>query len=193
MVGLPQDEGIPIISIISRLVNHKGLDLVVGGIEEILREKVQFIILGKGDRGYELYFKSLQERYKQKVSARIDFNHDMARKIYSGTDFLLMPSISEPCGIAQMIASRYGSVPIVHETGGLKDSIHDCSLGTGNGFSFYDLTTSALVSTIKRALELYKNKKNWENLVNEVMQVDFSWNNSAKEYRDMYLSLAIKE
>lgn len=192
MVGLPQNVDIPVISVISRLVQHKGMDLIMHGIEEILREKVQFIILGKGDRGYELYFKSLQEKYHDKVAARIDFSSDIARKIYAGSDFLLMPSISEPCGIAQMIASRYGTVPIVRETGGLKDSIHDCSLGLGNGFTFYEQTPENLVGTIKRALEVYKNKDDWTKLVHSVMTEDFSWNHSAKEYYNMYLNLTNK-
>lgn len=192
MVGLPQNVDIPVVSIISRLVKHKGMDLITNGIEEILREKVQFIILGKGDRGYELYFKSLQERYHDKVAARIDFSSDMARKIYAGSDFLLMPSISEPCGIAQMIASRYGTVPIVRETGGLKDSIHDCSLGSGNGFTFYEQTPENLIDTIKRALEVYKNKDDWTKLIYSVMTEDFSWNHSAKEYHSMYLNLTDK-
>ncbi len=192
MVGLPQNVDIPVVSIISRLVKHKGMDLITNGIEEILREKVQFIILGKGDRGYELYFKSLQERYHDKVAARIDFSSDMARKIYAGSDFLLMPSISEPCGIAQMIASRYGTVPIVRETGGLKDSIHDCSLGSGNGFTFYEQTPENLINTIKRALEVYKNKEDWTKLIYSVMTENFSWNHSAKEYHSMYLTLTDK-
>jgi len=192
LVGLTQNPDIPIIAIISRLVHHKGMDLIMHGIEEILREKVQFIILGKGDRSYELYFKSLQERYHDKVSTRIDFNSDIARKIYAGSDFLLMPSISEPCGISQMIASRYGTVPIVRETGGLKDSIHDCSLGEGNGFTFYEQTPKALVGCIKRALSVYNNKEDWTNLVKSVMSVDFSWNHSAEEYHSMYLNLTDK-
>lgn len=189
MEGLPQNIDIPLIAVISRLVNHKGMDLIMNGIEEILREKVQFVILGKGDRGYELYFKSLHVKYHDKVAARIDFNTDIARKIYAGADFLLMPSISEPCGIAQMIASRYGTVPIVRETGGLKDSIHDCSLGNGNGFTFYEQTPESLVNTIKRALSVYKNKEDWSELVKTVMSVDFSWNHSAEEYHSMYLNL----
>ncbi len=192
MVGLPQNVDIPVISIISRLVKHKGMDLIMNGIEQILKEKVQFIILGKGDRSYELYFKSLQDRYHDKVAARIDFSSDMARKIYAGSDILLMPSISEPCGIAQMIASRYGTVPIVRETGGLKDSIHDCSLGTGNGFTFYEQTPENLVGTIKRSLEVYKNKDDWTKLIHSVMTEDFSWNHSAKEYHDMYFNLTDK-
>ena len=192
MVGLPQNLDIPIIAVISRLVHHKGLDLIMHGIEEILKEKVQFIILGKGDRNYELYFKSLQERYHNKVATRIDFNPDIARKIYAGADFLLMPSISEPCGIAQMIASRYGTVPIVRETGGLKDSIHDANLGSGNGFTFYEQTPEALIDSIKRALSVYKNANDWTNLVKSVMSIDFSWNHSADEYHNMYLNLTGK-
>jgi starch synthase len=189
MLGLPQNSSVPVIAIISRLVSHKGMDLITNGIEEILKEKVQFIILGKGERGYELFFKSLQDRYHDKVSVRIDFNNDMARKIYAGADMFLMPSISEPCGIAQMIASRYGTVPIVRETGGLKDSIKDCSTGAGNGFTFSENNSEALVATIKRALAVYNNKDQWEELVKSVMAIDFSWNKSAEEYYKMYLSL----
>ncbi|MEL7649680.1 MAG: glycogen synthase GlgA [Sedimentibacter sp.] len=189
LAGLPQDENIPVIAIISRLVKHKGFDLIVHAVEEVLKEKVQFVVLGKGDRGYELYFKSLQDRYHDKVAVRIDFNSDLARKIYAGADFFLMPSISEPCGIAQMIASRYGTVPIVRETGGLKDSIHDCSLGTGNGFTFSQPKAKALAETIKRGLGVYSRKEDWTKLVEAVMSVDFSWKSSAVKYYDMYQSL----
>lgn len=184
--GLPQNKDIPVIAIISRLVKHKGIDLIINGIEEVLREKVQFIILGKGEREYELCLKSLQDIYHDKISARIDFNSDLARKMYAGADFLLMPSISEPCGIAQMIASSYGTVPIVRETGGLKDSIHDCSFGSGNGFTFYEQTPQALSNTIKRALKVYNNKEDWKKLVETVMSIDFSWSKSAEKYYNMY-------
>lgn len=189
MAGLPQDENIPVVAIISRLVKHKGFDLIINGIEELLKEKVQFIILGKGDRSYELRFKSLQDIYHDKISVRIDFNPDLARKLYAGADFLLMPSISEPCGIAQMIASRYGTVPIVRETGGLKDSIKDLSLGSGNGFTFYEQTPEALTDTVKRALSVYSNKEDFKELVKTVMSKDFSWEKSAEKYLDMYKNL----
>ncbi len=189
MLGLPQDENIPIIAVISRLVSHKGLDLIIKGIEEILQEKVQFVVLGKGDRSYELYFKSLQERYHNKVAVKIDFNNDMSRKIYAGADIFLMPSISEPCGISQMIASRYGTIPVVRETGGLKDSIHDASLGDGNGFTFYEKDSNALVDSIKRALNVYSNKENWNNLIKTAMTTDFSWNHSAEDYYQLYSNL----
>ncbi len=189
MTGLPQDESIPVIGIISRLVWHKGFDLIINGIEDILKEKVQFIILGKGDRNYELHFKALQDVYHDKIAVTIDFNTDLAKKLYAGADFILMPSISEPCGIAQMIASRYGTVPIVRETGGLKDSIKDCSLGEGNGFTFYEQSPKALTDTVKRALQVYANKEDFKKLVKAVMSVDFSWEKSAEKYYELYKNL----
>ncbi len=189
MAGLPQEKEVPVIAIISRLVKHKGFDLIINAMEELLREKVQIIVLGKGDRSYELSFKSLQEIYHDKIAVRIDFNTDLARKLYAGADIFLMPSISEPCGIAQMISSRYGTVPIVRETGGLKDSIKDASLGFGNGFTFYEQTAEALISAVKRALTVYNNKEDWESLVKTVMSVDFSWEKSAEKYYDMYSNL----
>ena len=158
-------------------------------MEEILKERVQLIILGKGDRGYELFFKSMQDSYNEKVSARIDFNSDLARKIYAGADLFLMPSISEPCGIAQMISSRYGTVPIVRETGGLKDSIKDASLGEGNGFTFGEQSPHALYDAVKRALRVYNNKEDWGKLVKSVMEIDFSWKKSAEKYFEMYSGL----
>lgn len=191
MAGLPQDEEIPVIAIISRLVKHKGLDLIINGIEEILKEKVQFIILGRGDRNYELRLKALHDLYHDKVAVRIDFNSDLARKLYAGADFLLMPSISEPCGLSQMIASRYGTVPIVRETGGLKDSIKDCKYGSGNGFTFYDQTPNAMADTVKRALSIFSNKEDFKKLVETVMSYDFSWKKSAEKYYDMYQNLLL--
>ena len=188
--GLPQDKDVPVIGIISRLVKHKGIDLIINAIEGILKEKVQFIILGKGDRGYELYFKYLQESYHDKIYVKIGFDSSFAKKIYAGSDLFLMPSISEPCGIAQMISSRYGAVPIVRETGGLRDSIKDASLGEGNGFTFSDQTPEALCDAVKRALKVYENKEDWKRLVETVMNTDFSWKKSAEKYFYMYSSLA---
>ncbi|SHJ05457.1 glycogen synthase [Parasporobacterium paucivorans] len=190
LMGLPQDKDIPVIAIISRLVAHKGMELIARGIHEILKEKVQLIVLGRGDRHFEFFFKSLQDSYSSSIATRIDFNSDLARKIYAGSDLFLMPSISEPCGTAQMIASRYGSVPIVRETGGLKDSIRDCSLGDGNGFTFSGQDPEALSDAIKRALSVYHNREDWKNLVKTVMNTDFSWDNSALKYFEMYKSLA---
>jgi len=189
MLKLPVSADIPMIAIISRLVSHKGMDIITEAAEEILTQNVQLAVLGTGEKEYELFFEYLQERYPDKAAARIEFNSDLSRKIYAAADIFLMPSKSEPCGLAQMIASRYGAVPIVRETGGLKDSIHDCSLGEGNGFTFADYTSYNVVSAVNRALDLYKNKENWNNLVMEIMKVDFSWNNSAKDYIKMYEGL----
>ena len=186
MVGLPVDKTIPVIAVISRLVSHKGIDLVAGAAEELLHQNIQLIILGKGDQGYEDYFRNLQYRHPDKVVAWIEYNPEVSRKIYAGADIFLMPSKSEPCGLAQMIASRYGTVPVVRETGGLKDSIRDCTLGEGNGFTFVDYSAYNVVNAVGRALALYYDKKNWNNLMREVMNVDFSWNNSAKEYLKLY-------
>ena len=186
MVGLPVDKTIPVIAVISRLVSHKGIDLVAGAAEELLHQNIQLIILGKGDQGYEDYFRNLQYRHQDKVVAWIEYNPEVSRKIYAGADIFLMPSKSEPCGLAQMIASRYGTVPVVRETGGLKDSIRDCTLGEGNGFTFVDYSAYNVVNAVGRALALYYDKKNWNNLMREVMNVDFSWNNSAKEYLKLY-------
>ncbi len=191
--GLPQERDVPLIGIVSRLVKHKGFDLIISAMEEMLKEKIQFVIIGKGDRRYELFFQSLQDSYHEKVSVRIDFNSDLARKIYAGADLFLMPSISEPCGIAQMISSRYGTVPIVRETGGLKDSIKDASLGDGNGFTFNEQTSQALYDAVQRALKVYNNKEDWSKLVESVMKIDFSWKKSAEKYYDMYSLLTLGE
>ncbi len=186
MLGLPVNANIPMISIISRLVSHKGIDIVAEAAENLLYNNIQLVILGKGDRDYEMFFENLQRRYPDKVVAYIAFEPKIAKKIYAASDMFLMPSKSEPCGLAQMIASRYGTVPIVRETGGLRDSIHDCTLGEGNGFTFIDYTADNISNAVNRALHLYYDKKNWNNLIAEVMNTDFSWNNSAAEYLKMY-------
>ena len=134
MLGLPV-RNVPVIAMISRLVSHKGLDLVKAVAEDMLHEDIQFVLLGTGDCAYEDYFRDLGKKYEGKVSANIAFNGDLSKKIYSGSDIFLMPSISEPCGLSQMIASRYATVPVVRETGGLYDSIKPHGAG-GNGFTF---------------------------------------------------------
>jgi starch synthase len=129
-------------------------------------------------------------RYPDKVGASIAFNPEIAGMIYAGADVLLMPSRSEPCGLAQMIACHYGTIPIVRKTGGLADTIQDCRLGDGNGFVFEEYTSRALMSTIKSAYELYTNQReDWENLMREAMNFDFGWKSSAKAYADLYREL----
>ncbi|MEQ2525321.1 glycogen/starch synthase [Bacillaceae bacterium CLA-AA-H227] len=189
LVNLPVEEKVPLFAIVSRLVTHKGIDIVAAMMEKLLSEKVQVVILGIGERKYEDYFKWLQDQYQGKVASLITFNQDLARKIYAGADFFLMPSKSEPCGLAQMIASRYGTVPIVHAVGGLRDTIHDCSKGEGNGFVFDQYNGNDLLHAIYRGLETYKNEQDWNALVEWIMGIDFSWGKSAREYESLYMEL----
>ena len=189
LVGLPQDPDTPVLAIVSRLVNHKGMSMIRDIMENLLQERMQLVVLGVGDIQYEEYFRYLQGRYPEKVSANIMFNGGLSHRIYAGADIFLMPSISEPCGLAQMISSRYGTVPIVRETGGLKDSIHDCSLGEGNGFTFSGTDAYQLEDAVRRALALYWKKEDWTALQKYIMKLDFSWRKSASEYEDMYRSL----
>ncbi len=188
LAGLNEDANVPVIAIISRLVAHKGLDLITQAMEEIIKNtEVQLVVLGKGDRKYEDYFLWLESQYKGKVAAMITYNKDLSRKVYAGADLFLMPSKSEPCGLSQMIACRYGTVPIVRETGGLRDSIRDCSLGEGNGFTFASYNPSEMANAIYRAVNLYyNNKEDWDKLRRYIATIDFSWANSAVKYNEMY-------
>jgi len=181
MLALPPNDNVPILSFISRLVPHKGLDLIKCVIEDLLQQKMQIVILGKGDTVYENYFLDLQKIFSDKVRAVISYNNDLARKIYAGSDIFLMPSKSEPCGLSQMIASRYGAVPIVRQTGGLLDSITD-----ENGFTFNNYNAHEMLEKIKHALHFYEDKPKWQELVKKVMRADFSWDKSAKEYIKLY-------
>ena len=192
MLDLPQDENIPLIGMVSRLVAHKGLDYVKAVFEELLQEKVQVVILGTGDAYYEGFFKDLEYRYNNKIRAIIAFNQDLSRKIYASTDLFLMPSKSEPCGLSQMIASRYGAIPLVRETGGLKDSIHDFSTKGGNGYTFAGTDAYVMLNTIRRALNDYNDKELWNKQVDIVMNKDFGWSNSAKQYIKMYKKILEK-
>ena len=188
LAGLREDAGVPVIAIISRLVAHKGLDLITKAMENIVRNcEVQLVVLGKGDRKYEDYFIWLQNQYGGKVSAMITYNKDLSRKVYAGADMFLMPSKAEPCGLSQMIACRYGTVPIVRETGGLRDSIIDCSFGEGNGFTFADYNPDDMANAIYRAIDLYyNNPENWDKLRKYIATIDFSWAKSADKYDEMY-------
>ena len=188
LAGLREDAGVPVIAIISRLVAHKGLDLITKAMENIVRNcEVQLVVLGKGDRKYEDYFIWLQNQYNGKVSAMITYNKDLSRKVYAGADMFLMPSKAEPCGLSQMIACRYGTVPIVRETGGLRDSIVDCSYGEGNGFTFADYKPDDMANAIYRAIDLYyNNPEGWDKLRKYISTIDFSWAKSADKYDEMY-------
>ncbi len=188
MLNLPVRKDTPIIAMISRLVSHKGLDLVREVIEQVLRQDVQFVLLGTGESQYENYFNDLARRYSGKVVSVISFNSDLSRKIYSGADIFLMPSKSEPCGLSQMIASRYGTVAVVRETGGLKDSITPYGAG-GNGFTFANYDAYDMLYVVNEAIEVYKDQKEWAKLVKKAMETDFSWGTSAKSYEGLYLEM----
>ncbi len=188
MLNLPVKPDAPILAMISRLVSHKGLDLVQEVIEQALRQDMQFVLLGTGDSNYENYFADLARRYPGKVVSIISFNSDLSRKIYSGADLFLMPSKSEPCGLSQMIASRYGTIAIVRETGGLRDSITPYGAG-GNGFTFHDYNAYDMLYVINEAIGVYRNKEEWAALVKKAMTTDFSWGKSAEYYEGLYESV----
>jgi len=180
-----------LLCVVSRLVSHKGIDLITYMLDDLINMDVQFLLLGTGEHNYELFFEEKAVRHPDKVAVSIAFNPEIAGMIYAGADVLLMPSRSEPCGLAQMIACRYGTIPIVRKTGGLGDTIHDCRLGDGNGFVFEDYNAGALLETVSAALELYTYRaEDWKNLVHAAMCCDFGWDISAKAYADLYKSIA---
>lgn len=190
-LGLQENEKVPLIGMVTRLVSHKGLDLVKEGIDNIMQySNAQIAVLGNGDAEYEDYFRWMEEKYKGRFVAYIGFVPELSRKIYAGSDIFLMPSKSEPCGLSQMIALRYGSIPIVRETGGLGDSIQDSGDGKGNGFTFSSYSTGDMVNSIHRALHAYNSEPDgWKVLVNRAMNCDNSWKKSAEEYQTLYKSL----
>jgi starch synthase len=189
--GLPENPNVPVISMVSRLASHKGFDLVKYILPEILSFGVQFVLLGTGEQEIEDYFKELQMQYPTQVKAFIEFNKDLSKKIYAGSDIFLMPSKSEPCGLAQMISSRYGTVPVVRETGGLYDTIKAYNKYTdeGNGFTFANYNAHEMKDAIGRAVELYNDGQKWDALVRKIMEIDFSWGVSATKYMNMYKKL----
>ncbi len=189
-MGLPQRADVPVIGLVSRLVSHKGLDLIKGILDELLyTTDVQIAVVGSGDWQYENFFKEMADKYPDKLAVRIGFVPSLARKIYAGADLFLMPSKSEPCGLSQMVALRYGTVPIVRETGGLRDSISDSGDGQGNGFTFKTYNAHDMLGAIRRGLDAYANKEYWDELVIRAMECDCSWGKSANEYIKMYKEL----
>ncbi|CAM2079347.1 MULTISPECIES: glycogen synthase GlgA [Clostridia] len=187
-LGLPQKKDTPMIGLISRLTHQKGCDLIVNMIDRLLQRDIQLVILGTGDYWYEETFKNLQYRYPDKVSANIKFDNTLAHKIYAATDMFLMPSLFEPCGLGQLIALRYGSIPIVRETGGLKDTISPYNQynGVGNGFGFKNFNSNELMQIIEYALTIYNDKNAWNNIIRQAMNSDNSWEKSAMQYKWLY-------
>ncbi len=193
-VGLPERADVPLLSVISRLASHKGLDIVADCIWDIVAyNDVQLIILGKGEGRYEKLFCDLQAAYPDKVRALITYDRDLSKRIYAATDIFLMPSKSEPCGLSQMIASRYGAIPVVRETGGLYDSIKpywvEGNTIHGNGFTFANYYAHELKERTEAAIALWNDPKARKKLVTKIMKTDFSWNTSAEKYMDLYRGL----
>lgn len=188
--GLPERKDAPLIGIVTRLVKHKGLDLVKRVFEELLRADLQFVILGSGEWEFETFFHDMASKYPDKVALRLGFNPQLAHKIYAGADIFLMPSQSEPCGLAQMVALRYGTIPIVRETGGLNDTVSDSGDGEGNGFTFKSYNAHDMENTVWRAIAGYKDKDGWDILRRRAMQCDNSWGVSANAYIRLYREIA---
>lgn len=190
-LGLPINKDIPMIGMISRLTHQKGCDLIINILDSILQKDVQIVFLGTGDYLYEKAFKDFEQRYKNKVRANILFDNELAHKIYAASDMFLMPSLFEPCGLGQLIALRYGAIPIVRETGGLKDTIesYNSEMESGNGFSFANYNYGELMGQVEYALDVYKNKESWQSLLIRAMSSYNSWDKSAKEYKQLYKEL----
>jgi len=181
----------PMLAIISRLADQKGLDLVALCMDELMSSDIQLVVLGTGEGRYEHLFKSYAWRYPQKMSANIFFGPELAQKIYASSDMFLMPSLFEPCGLGQMLAMRYGSIPIVRKTGGLNDTVfhYDRDTKLGNGLLFEHYVASGMMWAINQGISLYYDKDEWNNLIRNAMLCDYSWERSAKKYIELYRKL----
>lgn len=188
-LGLNQDDKKFMIGIVSRLTDQKGLDLIQYVMDELCNEDLQLVVLGSGDEKYENMFRHYNWKYNEKMSASIYYSERMSHRIYAACDAYLMPSLFEPCGLSQLMALRYGSIPIVRETGGLKDTVipYNEFEGTGTGFSFTNYNAHEMLSCIRYAESVYYNKKReWNKLIDRGMAADFSWNASALKYQELY-------
>ena len=188
-LGLQVQSDVPVISMVSRLVGHKGIDLICESLDNIMRTGCQLVLQGSGEERYESFFRYAENRYKGRLCAYIGYNEELAHRIYAGSDLFLMPSRSEPCGLSQMIAMRYGAVPIVRQTGGLADTVRSCQMGQedGNGFVFANYSAFDMQYVISQAVELYRSDLHGFRRVQRCgMTDDFSWNVSAGAYEALY-------
>ncbi|NLY73119.1 MAG: glycogen synthase GlgA [Tissierellia bacterium] len=187
-LGFEVDENIPMLGMVTRLVDNKGLDLLTFIFEELMEEKIQFVLLGTGEADIENQYRLFQEKYPDKVSVNILFGDNLARKIYGSCDIFLMPSRFEPCGLGQLIAMRYGALPVVRKTGGLADTVeaYNRYTGKGTGFAFENYNAHELLYTIKDAIYHFNNKENWWKIVKQAMEKDLSWKESAALYEKVY-------
>ena len=188
-LGLQEDPKTMMIGIVSRLTDQKGFDLIAYVMDELCQDAIQLVILGTGDERYENMFRHFDWKYHGKVSAQIYYDEKMSHRIYASADAFLMPSLFEPCGLSQLMSLRYGTLPIVRETGGLKDTVvpYNEYEGTGNGFSFRNYNAHEMLATVRNAERIYYDKKReWNKMVDRAMAADFSWGNSARQYEEMY-------
>ena len=195
-VGLPKDSKVMLIGMVSRLTGQKGFDLVECVLEEICQEEVQLVILGTGEEKYENLFRHFAWKYPQKVSANIFYNEALSHMIYAGCDGFLMPSLFEPCGLSQLMSLRYGTLPIVRETGGLKDTVEPYNeyKRTGTGFGFANYNAHEMLDTIRYAKNVYYEKRrSWNKIVERAMKKDFSWESSAKKFEALYDQLILRK
>lgn len=190
-LGFHVDEKTPMIAMVTRLVDNKGLDLLSFIFDELMEENIQFVLLGSGDKAIENQFIHFQDKYPQKASAHIYFGESFARKIYGSSDIFLMPSRFEPCGLGQLMAMRYGSIPVVRKTGGLADTVipYNRYTGEGTGFAFENYNAHELLFAIKDAIYHYNAPESWWNIVKQAMEKDFSWKESASLYEELYEKL----
>ena len=192
MLGLREEPHTPIVAIVSRLVSHKGLDLICEVLHDMMELPIQLVVLGKGDRKYEEFFHWAAQQHSGRMAVRLDYNEELSMAIYAGADLFLMPSKSEPCGLSQMIAMRYGTVPIVRETGGLKDTVqpYESWRESGNGFTFANYASGDMLYVIREAVYLYKDyPEAFGRLRQRAMSCDFSWERSAQEYLRIYAGI----
>ncbi len=188
-LGLPVDEKKFMVGIVSRLTDQKGLDLVQGVIDELCSDDMQLVVLGTGDEKYENMFRHYDWKYQNRVSAQIYYSEDLSHRIYAACDGFLMPSLFEPCGLSQLISLRYGTVPIVRETGGLRDTVEPYNEyeSRGTGFSFANYNAHEMLDTVRYAKYVYYEKKReWNKIIDRAMAKDFSWNTSAMKYQELY-------
>jgi len=190
-VGLPVDPKVPLVGIVSRLADQKGFDLITAIAPQLLRKRLQIVVLGSGDALYQNLLLDLARQFKKRLAVRIAFDNTLAHKIEAGSDMFLMPSRYEPCGLNQMYSLRYGTIPIVRATGGLQDSVveFDARRGQGTGFKFVEYTGKALLACVERALRAYRTATSWTTLMRNAMHADFSWDRSAAAYADLYRRL----
>lgn len=191
-LGLPERADVPVIGMVTRLVKHKGIDLVKHVFEDMLKADIQFAILGSGEWEFETFFYEMSQKYPDKVGLKLGFDQRLAHRIYAGADIFLMPSLSEPCGLAQMVALRYGTIPIVRKTGGLNDTISDSGDGLGNGFTFQNYNAHDMLETVWRAVAGYNDSDGWTTLRRRAMECDNSWGASAGAYIKLYKELTLR-